>query len=184
MNDGPCGFGPAWLEGRAGEGLEDRASLDGPVALAGPHEGRDRGAQARELRELLVDHRELLPSLLAHGRAWRPGARAEPQELGHVGQGEPERFRATDEPEALLGLGAEAPVSGLRAARGLEQPQTLVVAQRIDGDARSPRELSDAHRSCGLDHASSMHPGAHSRVKPRERVRGPKPLSRDARAAW
>src|SRR5215218_984644 len=62
-------------------------------------------------------------------------------------QCQPEQLRPLDEPEPGDLLRSVEPISALRPRRLLQQPTTLVVSDRLDGESRLAGKLSDLQPS-------------------------------------
>lgn len=89
-----------------------------------------------EMREPLLDER-------LHFLAGGGLAVAESKECRDVLQRESVRLRRADEPEALERLSAVDSVIARRAVVRLEEPASLVVPNRRDGDTGRARQLTD-----------------------------------------
>jgi hypothetical protein len=129
--------------GAVGERRDDRARRRLSRARARTDELDERAAHALQVPQPRLDRREL--RLGEPARRLAAAAVGEPQEAAGLLEGEPELLRALDEPEPrdrVLAVAAEP----VRRARGFgDQPEALVVAQRLDMHPRGPRRRADRH---------------------------------------
>src|SRR4026207_106906 len=76
---------------------------------------------------------------------------AEPQQLLHLVEREPEILGALDEANDPHRLVGELPIAGRTARRPGEQPAAFVVAQRLDVHTRLPGGFANPHRQAPGD---------------------------------
>src|SRR5690606_6660678 len=149
----PPGRTPCSLHGRrvradlsATEGVQNRTVTHGAVAApALVSQVRECAADVLEVSDLLFDRGDLRESALLHLGRCRILVMPERQQLLDLGECEAEILRTTNELHALEAGRRVLAIAGLEAHGCREKASPLIVADRLDVDARELREFADAY---------------------------------------
>lgn len=125
------------LVGRAGSRVEVGRSVHQPVQF---------GLQESQLADGAADVVGAGAEQLEHVAARCLAFVAQGNNAADLTQGQSERLRRPDERESVEHGVAVIPVAGWGAIGGLDEPDVLVVAQRLRAQARAARYLTDQQR--------------------------------------